>query len=86
VTPWLDHLGRDVDAGFARNEDDVPPIAPSQPRQVMAPRAEAAHDLHLKEANQSESGICSKVPRLEDTYVVDEDVYLGASVYQFMWG
>ena len=73
----MDHLGRDVERRFRRDEDDASPIALQHALQIGARHAHAGHDIDLEETVPILVADLEKVLRLEDAGIVDENVDLG---------
>ena len=72
----VDHLARDVEGGFAGDEQHAAPAVPRHLRGVVAREADAAHDVDLEQTVPLGVGNFEGRLALVDAEVVDEDVDL----------
>jgi len=66
----VNHLGGDLDARFAGDEEDAAPVALLHAGQVVAAQANAAHDVHFEEAEPVFVRDLFKRLHIEDAEVV----------------
>lgn len=80
--PVMHHLGRNLHAGFARDEDDAAPIPPEHRRDQRASKPHPAHDVQLEEAEPVLIRNLEEGNRLEDADIVDEDIDAASALQQ----
>lgn len=76
----VDHVGRDLDAGFTADEDHAAPVAFLHRGQVAARQAHPAHHVDVEVALPVGIGDVAERLAFEDAQIADEDVDLGKAL------
>ena len=78
----MNHLLRNVQTGFRRNEHDPPPVAPEHAGQVGARQPHPGHHVGLEKPGPVRVLDLKKILRLEDAGVVHQDVDIGHGAHE----
>jgi hypothetical protein len=84
--PVVDHLGGNLNAAFARNEDDPAPVGAPHRRQAETGEADTAQHVGGKEPHPVDVGDLGKWRGLEDAEIVDQDFDVGILPHQRLGG
>ena len=80
----MDHLGRNLNRGFAGDENDAPPAALLHPRKVVPAQPDTAHNIHFEEPEPVIIGNLLEWLRFENPEIVHQDVDLWKTPDRFL--
>src|SRR5262245_29882178 len=78
----MDHIRRDVQPRFRRQEQHTPPIALQHPRHIGARQADARHHIELEKPHPLGVGDGEEILRAIDADIVDENGARGFGLHQ----